>query len=271
MLRVVTQQFNTTTSMGRLTLNMLLSFAQFEREIAGERIRDKIAASKKKGMWMGGNVPLGYDVKDRKLIVSEPEASTVRLIFRRYAELGSVALLKAELDRLGIVSKRRDGAGGRLAGGQRFSRGALYLMLQNRIYRGDIVHQGVAYSGQHQAIIDPDLWQIVQDKLGANRQERALRNACGLSERWLAMPPRELKSLVQEIVDRITVAADRIEIRLSRAKVAAALEAGESQRPDLDPVVVSVEAKLRRAGKGKRLVIENGAEVNARHREWRRG
>ena len=95
---------------------MLLSFAQFEREIAGERIRDKIAASKKKGMWMGGNVPLGYDVKDRKLIVSEPEASTVRLIFRRYAELGSVALLKTELDRLGIVSKRREGAGGRLTG-----------------------------------------------------------------------------------------------------------------------------------------------------------
>ncbi len=132
----VTQQFNTTTSMGRLTLNMLLSFAQFEREIAGERIRDKIAASKKKGMWMGGNVPLGYDVKDRKLIVNETEAATVRLIFRRYAELGSVALLKAELDRLGIVSKRREGAGGRVAGGQHFSRGALYLMLQNRIYRG---------------------------------------------------------------------------------------------------------------------------------------
>jgi site-specific DNA recombinase len=144
----VTQQFNTTTSMGRLTLNMLLSFAQFEREIAGERIRDKIAASKKKGIWMGGNVPLGYDVKDRKLIVNEPEAATARLIFRRYAELGSVALLKAELDRLGIVSKRREGAGGRVAGGQHFSRGALYLMLQNRLYRGDIVHQGEAYPGQ---------------------------------------------------------------------------------------------------------------------------
>ncbi len=170
----VTQQFNTTTSMGRLTLNMLLSFAQFEREIAGELIRDKIAASKKKGMWMGGNVPLGYDVKDRKLIVSEPEASTVRLIFRRYAELGSVSLLRAELDRLGIVSKRREGAGGRLAGGQHFSRGALYLMLQNRIYRGDIVHQGEAYPGQHEAILDPELWQIVQNKLAANRQARAL-------------------------------------------------------------------------------------------------
>ena len=170
----VTQQFNTTTSMGRLTLNMLLSFAQFEREIAGERIRDKIAASKRKGMWMGGNVPLGYDVKDRKLMVNEAEASTVRVIFRRYAELGSVALLRAELDRLGIVSKRREGAGGRLAGGQQFSRGALYLMLQNRIYRGEILHQGAAYPGQHEAILDLELWQIVQDKLAANRQEHSL-------------------------------------------------------------------------------------------------
>jgi DNA invertase Pin-like site-specific DNA recombinase len=112
----VTQQFNTTTSMGRLTLNMLLSFAQFEREIAGERIRDKIAASKAKGMWMGGTVPLGYDVKDRKLIVNPAEAETVRLIFQRYTELGSVKLLQAELDRRGLRSKRRDGAKGLITG-----------------------------------------------------------------------------------------------------------------------------------------------------------
>lgn len=170
----VTQQFNTTTSMGRLTLNMLLSFAQFEREIAGERIRDKIAASKAKGMWMGGNVPLGYDVKDRKLIVNEAEADTVRLIFRRYAEVGSVALLRTELDSLGIVSKRREGAAGRLSGGQHFSRGALYTLLQNRIYRGEIAHQGNVYAGQHEAIVDPDLWQLVQGKLADNRQERSL-------------------------------------------------------------------------------------------------
>src|ERR1700738_2040082 len=114
------------------------------------------------------------DVKDRKLVANEPEASIVRLIFKRYAELGSVALVKAELDRLGIVSKRRESADGRLAGGQHFSRGALYMMLQNRIYRGEIVHQGEAYPGQHEAILDPELWQIVQDKLTANRQERAL-------------------------------------------------------------------------------------------------
>ncbi|CCB66642.1 recombinase family protein [Hyphomicrobium sp. MC1] len=170
----VTQQFNTTTSMGRLTLNMLLSFAQFEREIAGERIRDKIAASKAKGMWMGGNVPLGYDVKDRKLIANEVEAETVRMIFRRYAELGSVRALGHELDWLGVVSKRREGAGGVLAGGNRFSRGALYTLLQNHLYRGEIAHQGNIYPGQHEAIIDAQLWEVVQEKLSGNRQARAL-------------------------------------------------------------------------------------------------
>ncbi|MGE0516355.1 MAG: recombinase family protein [Hyphomicrobiaceae bacterium] len=170
----VTQQFNTTTSMGRLTLNMLLSFAQFEREIAGERIRDKIAASKAKGMWMGGNVPLGYDVKERKLIVNEAEAETVRMVFRRYAELGSVRLLGHELDRRGVVSKRRSGAGGVLAGGNRFSRGALYTLLQNPLYRGEIGHKGNVFPGQHEPIIDAELWQIVQEKLASNRQARSL-------------------------------------------------------------------------------------------------
>jgi site-specific DNA recombinase len=142
--------------------------------LAGERIRDKIAASKAKGKWMDGNVPLGYDVKDRRLIVNEAEASTVRLIFRRYAELGSVALLKAELDRLGIVSKRREGAGGALSGGKRLSRGALYLMLQNRLYRGEVAHKGQIYPGQHEAIIESELWQIVQDRLAAGRHERSM-------------------------------------------------------------------------------------------------
>ena len=170
----VTQQFNTTTSMGRLTLNMLLSFAQFEREIAGERIRDKIAASKAKGMWMGGTVPLGYDVKDRKLVANPAEAETVRLIFQRYAELGSVTLLQAELDRLGYRSKRHDGAGGRLAGGRPFSRGILYLILRNRLYRGEVAHKGNVYPGQHEAIVSADLWQIVQDKLATNRRARTM-------------------------------------------------------------------------------------------------
>ena len=140
----VTQQFNTTTSMGRLTLNVLLSFAQFEREVAGERIRDKIAASKKKGMWMGGLPSLGYDVQNQKLVVNEGEAGTVVHIFRRYVELRSVRVLREELDAAGIRSKRRILADGTPFGGRKLSRGALYLMLQNRIYRGEITHRGNA-------------------------------------------------------------------------------------------------------------------------------
>ena len=169
----VTQQFNTTTSMGRLTLNMLLSFAQFEREVTGERIRDKIAASKKKGMWMGGNVPLGYVVKDRKLLINEAEAKTVRQIYRRYATLGSVWALKEELDRYGIVSKVRIDRCGRATGGNPLARGALYTMLRNRIYRGRIVHKDKHYPGQHEAIVDEALWNEVQRQLGANRIDRA--------------------------------------------------------------------------------------------------
>ena len=167
----VTQQFNTTSSMGRLTLNMLLSFAQFEREVTGERIRDKIAASKKKGMWMGGLPPLGYDVKDRKLIVNAAEAETVRHIYRRYADLASVRRLKEDIDRSGIVSKTRTDKYGRVTGGKPFARGALYLMLQNRLYRGETVHKDKSYPGQHDAIVDKDLWDIVQRRLAENRVE----------------------------------------------------------------------------------------------------
>ena len=169
----VTQQFNTTTSMGRLTLNMLLSFAQFEREVTGERIRDKIAASKKKGMWMGGLPALGYDVKDRKLIVNKREAETVQHIYRRYAALGSVLALKEELDRDGVVSKARADKYGRTTGRRPLARGALYLMLQNRIYRGEIVHKESSYPGEHEPIVDGKLWDEVQYKLAANRFDRA--------------------------------------------------------------------------------------------------
>ena len=172
----VTQAFNTATSMGRLTLNVLLSFAQFEREVTGERIRDKIAASKKKGMWMGGYPPLGYDVKDRKLVINETEAETVRYIFRRYQELGSVRLLKERLDAEGIVSKRRTAPDGRTYGGKPIARGALYHMLQNRLYRGEIVHKSQAYPGEHAPIIDEDLWQEVQKTLAANRVDRGAGN-----------------------------------------------------------------------------------------------
>ena len=168
----VTQQFNTTTSMGRLTLNVLLSFAQFEREVIGERIRDKIAASKRKGMWMGGVPPLGYRVQHRKLVIIDSEAEIVRSIFRRYAETGSVQLLKEELDARRIKSKSWTSAAGRVIGGKSFSRGALYLMLQNRTYRGEIVHKDQSHPGEHPPIIDQPLWDAVQAQLAGNSGER---------------------------------------------------------------------------------------------------
>jgi DNA invertase Pin-like site-specific DNA recombinase len=168
----VTQQFNTTTSMGRLTLNVLLSFAQFEREVIGERIRDKIAASKQKGMWMGGVPPLGYQAQDRKLVVVDSEAEIVRLIFRRDAELGSVRLLKDELGARNIQSKLRTSGSGRISGGKPFARGALYLMLQNRIYRGEIVHNQQSHFGEHKPIIDQPLWDAVQTQLAGNAAQR---------------------------------------------------------------------------------------------------
>ena len=170
----VTQQFNTTHEHGALTLNVLLSFAQFERELAGERIRDKIAASKKKGMWMGGLPSLGYDVKDRKLVVNEEEARTVVHIFRRYLELKSVRALKTELEEAGIRSKQRILSDGTPYGGQKLSRGALYLMLHNRIYRGEITHKGNAYPGEHRAIVDQALWDQVQAILAENRIDREI-------------------------------------------------------------------------------------------------
>ena len=165
----VTQQFNTTTSMGRLTLNVLLSFAQFERELASERIRDKFAASRRKGMWMGGTIPLGYDVKDRKLIINIEEADRVRLVFLRYLALGCVCALQEDLERRGVHSKRRILTSGRVLGGCSFGRGALYHLLQNRIYRGEVVHQDVAYPGEHERIVDEELWSAVQIKLEENR------------------------------------------------------------------------------------------------------
>ena len=168
----VTQAFNTTTSMGRLTLNVLLSFAQFEREVTGERIRDKIAASKKKGMWMGGLPPLGFDVQERKLVVNEMEAETVRHIFRRYCALGSVRELQKELEIGKIFSKARISADGTGYGGKPFSRGALYQLLQNKIYIGLTTHRGEAYPGEHPAILDNDLWEKTQELLDSNRVGR---------------------------------------------------------------------------------------------------
>jgi hypothetical protein len=337
---------------------MLLSFAQFEREIAGERIRDKIAASKAKGMWMGGNAPLGYDVRERKLVVSEAEAPAVRMIFQRYAELGSVALLKAELERAGIASKRREGADGELSGGKRFSRGALYLMLQNWLYRGKVAHKEKIYPGQHEAIIEPELWQAVQDRLAAGRRERSmavgaeapsllaglifdsdgarlspthaikkgkryryyvstalitrsrsehprgrripagdieglaldrlralfasgaevsdavaplgldaatqravLDRSAKLAERWTKLTSLELRERVRSLVQQIQIGEAQILVWLNRTAIVSSVMPGAPPKPtgSFEPFVLSITASLRRAGKGVRLVIGNGA------------
>ncbi|PZO03565.1 MAG: recombinase family protein [Alphaproteobacteria bacterium] len=164
----VTQAFNTTTSMGRLTLNVLLSFAQFEREVTGERIRDKIAASKKLGMWMGGGVPLGYDASGRTLTINEKEARTVRWVFERYLELGSTHKVVDELAKAGVVTKRTVSKSGTVRGGIPIRRGPLFHMLKNRTYVGEIPHKDTSYPGQHPAIIDRPLFDAVQALLSEN-------------------------------------------------------------------------------------------------------
>jgi len=168
----VTQAFNTTTSMGRLTLNVLLSFAQFEREVTGERIRDKIAASKAKGMWMGGVVPLGYDVVERQLVVSEPEAAQVRELFALYLSMKSVDDVIDYAAKIGIVSKYRVTQAGKASGGTKLGRGTLYAILANPIYVGEIGHKGIRHPGQHQGIVDPAMFEKVQLLLEANRRKR---------------------------------------------------------------------------------------------------
>lgn len=172
----VTQAFSTTTSMGRLTLNVFLSFAQFEREVTGERIRDKIAASKKKGLWMGGTIPLGYDLPDpasRVLKVNDEEATLVRSLFERYLELGSVHSLERDLAARGIRTKETRRKVGTIRGGVSFSRGALFHLLRNRLYRGEIPHKGQSHPGQHDAIVSDDLFEAVQAQLDVQTRRRA--------------------------------------------------------------------------------------------------
>ena len=163
----VTQSFNTTTSMGRLTLNVLLSFAQFEREVCAERIRDKFAASKKKGMWMGGIPPLGYDVQNKQLLINKEGSKQAQYIFNRYLEIGCVAKLKKELDLKGITSQKRISQRGKEMGGKPYSRGALYTILKNPIYIGKIKHKDKVYEGLYEAIISKDIWDFVQKKLAS--------------------------------------------------------------------------------------------------------
>ena len=159
----VTQSFNTTTSMGRLTLNVLLSFAQFEREVIGERIRDKVAASRKRGMWMGGVVPLGYEVRDRKLVINDREATTVRMIFERFLKVGSATTLAQALSSEGVRSRR----------GKPIDKGTIYKVLANRVYVGEAVHKGTAYPGEHRPIISRDLWNKVHSIMAVSPRARS--------------------------------------------------------------------------------------------------
>ena len=188
----VTQSFNTTTSMGRLTLNILLSFAQFEREVIGERIRDKVAASRKRGMWMGGHVPLGYDVHDRKLVINEAEAATVRMIFEMFVAIGSATTLAKALAAEGVLNKR----------GKPIDKGFLYKLINNRVYLGEAVHKGTAYPGEHEAIIDQVLWDKVHSILqesprlrakNTRRQTPALLKGIIFTETGTAMTPTATK------------------------------------------------------------------------------
>jgi DNA invertase Pin-like site-specific DNA recombinase len=174
----VTQSFNTTTSMGRLTLNILLSFAQFEREVIGERIRDKVAASRKKGIWMGGFVPLGYDVKSRKLVINDAEAAKVRMIFERFVKLGSATILVRQLRGEGVTGKQ----------GKLVDKGYVYKLLNNRVYIGLAVHKGTAYPGEHDAIVSQTLWDRVHSVLAESPRRRGARNR--------AQTPALLKGLI---------------------------------------------------------------------------
>ena len=174
----VTQSFNTTTSMGRLTLNILLSFAQFEREVTAERIRDKIAASRAKGMWMGGTVPLGYEVKDRKLVVHKADAAVVLSIFERFVQIGSATVLARELRRERVRSKR----------GNPIDKGYVYKLLNNPVYIGMAVHKGTSHPGEHAAIVDRELWDKVHAILAENTRTRSARTR--------AQTPALLKGLI---------------------------------------------------------------------------
>ncbi len=241
----VTQSFNTTTSMGRLTLNILLSFAQFEREVIGERIRDKFAASRKRGLWMGGHPPIGYDVKDRKLVMNEAETGLVRSIFERFLRLGSVTLVVRDLQAEGKLTKR----------GKPFDKGIVYKLLNNRVYVGEAVHKGTSYSGEHEAIVDRDTFDKVQTILATNGRVRAAatRNSApallkGLifTETGRAMTPAYTKKGSR--LYRYYVSTDAIRGRTSAAEAPSRLPA--------DAVETAVVREIRRLVRAPGIVAQ---------------
>jgi DNA invertase Pin-like site-specific DNA recombinase len=253
----VTQSFNTTTSMGRLTLNILLSFAQFEREVIGERIRDKFAASRKRGIWMGGFVPLGYDVQDRKLVVNEVEAAAVRRIFERFVALGSATTLARECRDAGIRNKQ----------GTLIDKGYLYRVLNNRVYRGEAVHKGKAYPGEHDAIIGADLWDRVHAILQESPRKRANRSRTqtpallkGLifSENGTAMTPTSTKKgaklyryyVSMDVIRNSDTRKNTAPLRLAAGMVEDAVVTEVRRILQTPEVVTQVLAAMKRDGTG---------------------
>jgi len=262
----VTQSFNTTTSMGRLTLNILLSFAQFEREVIGERIRDKVAASRKKGIWMGGPVPLGYNVKDRKLIVDPAEAETVRTIFTLYARSSSTAAVIRELDARAILTKT----------GRPYDKTSLLKTLHNKVYRGLAVHKGNAYPGEHDAIIDETLWDDVHHVIANNRIKRvavakepspALLRGLIFTETGVAMTPHHTKKgnrrygyyVSMDVIQKRPTAELRGPQRLPAAMVEEAV-IGEIRRLLRTPEII---ARTARALKKERPDLDEGTVTAA--------
>ena len=275
----VTQQFNTTTSMGRLTLNVLLSFAQFEREVTGERIRDKIAASKQKGMWMGGTPPLGYDLRDRRLVVNKAEAETVRLIFRLYIEYKTLRRIREELDRRSVTSKQWMSRGSVRHGGFPFGRGALYHLLANPIYVGEIRHKNVTYPGQHEAIIERATWQRVQEMLGkkaAHPRGRTVRKSAGLLmgklfdengeplySCWAKKGQRRYRYFVSKRLVRGTAKPDDRGWRLPAERTELAVMAGTGQMlSDRGALASTLKACGFAAGELKQAIEAIDAKVN---------
>ena len=269
----VTQSFNTTTSMGRLTLNVLLSFAQFEREVIGERVRDKIAASKAKGIWVGGPIPLGYASVKKKFVLLPGEADTVRTIFRRYLELGSIRALAEDLDRRDFRTKRQEISNGRVRGGIRFGVGYLAQILRNRFYIGDVVYRGKVHRGEHEAIVDQALFAAVQVKLADGAVARRLK--------LKASPAILMGRIYDDRGERMTPSHSIKNGARYRYYVSHALlqnrtdEAGSVPRvpaPEVEQLVVNALRELAssQAGDSGPLTLANERDLIEQHRRTRR-
>lgn len=253
----VTQSFNTATSMGRLTLNMLLSFAQFEREVTAERIRDKIEASKKKGLWMGGNVPLGYEPDGRTLRLKEPEANVIRTIYGLYQKHGTVREVKDQADKQGLKTAIRTLSSGRLKGGTAFSFGHIYHILTNPIYAGRIRHKANVYPGQHPALIEPDLWDALQNQLIGSSVSSRSGKARGTGRGDRKQVSRLIGKLFDETGDRLTPSHTKsskghrlryyVSHRLIRSKGSKDPSGWRLPAPELEALVASLIQKHLRA------------------------